>query len=234
MRFVESAPAPLRARPPRMATRRQRKRRSMMALIVAASVAIRTIAPTVEVTPVTAFAMNASTRVPISLWASDTPIENATAPAPATEAAIETAPANAVIVEVSSAVTETWWALIPVAAMPAVWSPSIAAWTRVAMRLSTETSGAARREAEAGRRADGDGTREDQGTDLLARDRADIRSPPALMRRALDEGTNLGACRGAVRLPADEVASRWRHRSKRQHRRTRRHRSRPKRRRRSP
>ena len=139
MRFVASAPAPLSARPPSAATATAAEAAIEIALIVAPSVAIRMIAPTVEVTPVMAFAMNASTRVPISLWASETPIENATAPTPATEAAIETAPANAVIVDVSSAVSETWWALIPVAAMPAVWSPSIAAWTRVAMRLSTES-----------------------------------------------------------------------------------------------
>ena len=59
------------------------------------------IAPTVDVTDVVAFVMNASTCVPISLCASETPIENATAPTPANAPASDTAPANAVIVEVS-------------------------------------------------------------------------------------------------------------------------------------
>jgi hypothetical protein len=59
---------------------RRRTAAIVIALMVAASVAVIEIPPTVEVTLVSAFAMNASTRVPISLWASDTPIENAMAP----------------------------------------------------------------------------------------------------------------------------------------------------------
>ena len=72
-----------------------------VAVMVAASPATRVIAPVVVVTVLSAFVIAASMSLATVLRASATPMDNASAPVPANDAANEAAPAFAVMVEVS-------------------------------------------------------------------------------------------------------------------------------------
>ena len=129
MMFVAPAPAPLIPplnRPPAMAAEAANAR----LVIVADSVASRSIPPVVAVTPASAFRVYASTRFRIVFRASATPTETAPAigPNPPPSAAV---PTSALIVEVSSAKRRT-----DPAVMPSVPSPSMNAAVVTAIQLS--------------------------------------------------------------------------------------------------
>ena len=132
MVLVAAAPAPLTATPASPATPAARDAATDRAWISASVVAVKPTAPLVVLT--SAFWINASTSLVIKLLATETPMEMATPALPAKAAAMDAAPASALMVDESCAVREA-----NLTSMPVPLSPSINALTKVAIRLSVTT-----------------------------------------------------------------------------------------------
>ena len=137
--FVDSAPAPLMATP---VPPKPRPTATDAATEVAVMVAdCEAVSVTLPATSRLTFEIEASTVLSIRFWARETPIESAPAFDPPTAIATAAAPAVAVIVELSPALTET------LAGAMLVPPPSIEARTSVAILFCVQTPDPARLKA---------------------------------------------------------------------------------------
>ncbi len=133
MTLVDSAPAPATAMPAVEPRPTASEAATETASIVAPAVA-RNVMPPAPATSSSTLMIDASTALSIRLCASATPIDSAKALEPPAATAMEAAPANASISDVSAALSDT-----PLAWMPAALSLLIDALISVAILFSVNT-----------------------------------------------------------------------------------------------